>query len=91
MKNKTECWEKLEKLFNRFVDEYGEYRAKRIFKTIMRELGADRITISFSYYDRKFRDQQIRDSFYGGNYEELAIRFKLTKKQVRRIVHSEED
>lgn len=89
-KQKTECWKKLERLFNRLVFEYGEYRAKKIFEIIMRELGADRVTVSFGYYKRKLRDQQIRRDFHGGNYEELAIQHGITERQIRTIVHHEE-
>lgn len=91
MKNKTECWEKLERLYEKFIEEFGEAAAERIFKVLMRELGNDRITISFAYYSRKLRNRQIRKNFYGGNYEELAIRYDLTEKQIRIIVHKEED
>jgi len=91
LKNKTECWEKIDRLYERFIVEFGETSAKKIFDVIMKELGNDRITISFAYYSRKLRNRQIRKNFYGGNYEELAIRYELTEKQIRKIVHSEED
>lgn len=91
MENKPECWEKLDRLYNRFYAEFGEGAAKRIFGIIMQELGDDRITISFAYYKRKIRDRQIRNKFHGGNYGELAALHDLTEKQIRRIVHSEED
>lgn len=91
MKSKTECWEKLERLYERFVAEFGEASADKIFKVIMKELGNDRITISFAYYSRKLRNRQIRKNFYGGNYKELAIRYDCSEMQIRRIVHSEED
>ncbi|MCP4259124.1 MAG: hypothetical protein GY774_16690 [Planctomycetes bacterium] len=91
MKNKAECWEKLDRLYNRFNTELGERAAQRIFNIIMQELGDDRITISFAYYKRKIRDRQIRNKFCGGNYGELAQLHDLTEKQIRIIVHSEED
>lgn len=91
MKNKNECWEKIDRLYEGFIAEFGEASAKKIFNVIMKELGNDRITISFAYYSRKLRNRQIRKNFYGGNYEELAIRYELTEKQIRKIVHSEED
>ncbi len=85
---KTECWEKLERLFNRFVVEYGEFRAKKIFEIIMQEIGDDRVTFSFAYYKRKLRDQSIRRDFHGGNYGELSLQHDLSEAQIRNIVHS---
>ncbi len=87
-KTKTECWEKLDRLYSRLDAELGEYPAKKIFEIIMQELGNDRITISFAYYKRKIRNRQIRTRFRGRNYDELAMQHDLTEKQIRVIVHS---
>lgn len=35
---------------------------------------------------RKIRDERIRQEFNGGNYKELAIKYKLTEVWVRQIV-----
>ncbi|HJO55251.1 MAG TPA: Mor transcription activator family protein [Candidatus Scalindua sp.] len=90
-RTKTECWEKLDRLYSQFVFEYDEREAGRIFEIIMQEFGDARVTISFAYYKRKVRNRQIRNSFRGGNYEELAIHYCLTIQQIRNIVHSDED
>lgn len=90
MQAKTECWEKLEKLYNRFVVEFSEKQAEKIFNIIMSELGTDRITISLAYYHRKIRDQRIRAQFTGDNYEELGIIHDLSIKHIRYIVHNTE-
>lgn len=90
MQAKTECWEKLEKLYNRFIAEFGEEPAEKIFEILMSELGTDRITISLAYYQRKIRDQRIRAQFKGDNYEELGIVHDLSEQQIRRIVHNTE-
>ncbi len=87
---KTECWEKLDRLYGLYVNEYGEGRAQRIFEMIMQVFGDTRVTISFAHYKKKVRDRQIRNKFYGGNYEELAIQHNLSDRQIRNIVHSEE-
>ncbi len=47
--------------------------------------------LSIAYYKRKVRNRQIRKRFHGGNYDEQAINFELTKKQILHIVHSEGD
>ena len=88
---KTDGYEKLEKLYGRFLGRYGEDSAKEIFEIIIQELGPDRITISLAYYDRKIRNQQIKKNFHGGNYTELAERYGCTAQHIRRIVHSEEN
>lgn len=50
--------------------------------------GGSRISVpTLKQFVYRERDEKIRRSFRGGNYEELAIRFRLSPKQVRRIVH----
>jgi len=90
-KPKIECWGKIEKLFNRFVVEYGEFGAKKIFEIIMQELGNDRVTISFSYYKKKLRNQKIRGGFNGYNYDELSELYNLTPTQISNIIHSDKE
>ncbi len=90
MQSKTESWPKLEKLYNRFIAEFGEAMAEKIFETIMSELGTARITISLAYYNRKIRDKSIRDTFIGNNYKELGIIHNLSAQHIRRIVHDTE-
>ena len=38
-------------------------------------------------YERALRNQRIRTMFNGRNYGELAERFDLTQRQLRRILH----
>ena len=90
-KTKTECWEKLDRLYSLYVAEHGEEIAERIFETIMQVFGDTRVTISFAYYKRKVRNRQIRNKFRGGNYDELAMQHELTEAQIRNIVHSDGD
>jgi hypothetical protein len=94
-KTKTECWEKLDRLYSCFVDDHGEECARKIFETIMRELGDDRITISFAYYKRVVRDRQLRKGYRvtdsGGNYEELALLHDVSVKTVYRAVHESKE
>jgi Mor family transcriptional regulator len=40
---------------------------------------------------RKIRDEKIRNEFNGGNYRELAIKYKLTEVWVRQIVDEKID
>lgn len=38
---------------------------------------------------RNSRDEQIRALFNGGNYRELAIQYRLSERQIRKIINGE--
>ncbi len=82
--------ENLKKLYWRYVSEFGQPDAEKIFKILIQELWGNRIRIpTMQYFHIQDRNKKIKASFYGGNYGELAIRFRLTATQIRRIVHSD--
>ena len=82
--------ENLRKLYQRYVAEFGQPDAEKIFKVMIQELWGTRITIpNMQYFHIRERNNKIKAGFYGGNYDELALRFQLTATQIRRIVHGD--
>lgn len=82
--------ENLRKLYQRYVAEFGQQAAEKIFKVMIQELWGTRITIpNMQYFHIRERNNKIKAGFYGGNYDELALWFQLTAAQIRRIVHGD--
>ena len=63
-------------------------RARLVAETVERALGAQPPGSELAEaYRRALRNQRIRAMFDGRNYRELAGRFGLTQRQLRRILH----
>ena len=66
---------------------YGEETARAIMNMITMRHGGSRIWIPDPHdIYREERDRQIRAKFTGFNHQEMAILFRLSISQVRRIV-----
>ena len=61
-------------------------RASILTAAVLAALDADSPTALAQAYARVLRDRRIRDAFDGSNHHELAERFGLDARQVRRIV-----
>jgi len=70
----------------RLVEVFGRQAAEVAVGIFTDELGDMRLTFpSANTLKNLKRDQMIKNSLNGSNYEEIAIRFKLSVRQVRRI------
>ena len=78
--------EAVEELFGRLQREFGNM-APTIIKVMVETVGGLRLTFPDSQdLYRAERNRRIRNEFTGFNYEELAIKYRLKRLQVRRII-----
>jgi Mor family transcriptional regulator len=75
-------------LFDRLHGEFGRL-APQIIQVIAEMVGRTRVTFpGLDDLYRSERNKRIRNEFIGTNYEELAIKYRLRVRQVRRIIRS---
>ena len=75
------------KIVNRLSAELGDDVARRVLLIFVAEIGAVRIKIpTFDAIKKAERNRKIVNQYRGANLEELALRYRLSKNQVRRIV-----
>ncbi len=80
----------IEDLFSQLHVEFGAM-APKIIKTLIMVLGRTRITFpDFEYLYRAERNRRIKAEFRGANHEDLAIRYGLKVRQIRRILNRDE-
>ena len=73
-------------LFSGLQSEFGNL-APQIIRVIVSIAGGCRITVpDLEDLYRAERNRRIRNEFTGGNLQELAIKYRLKVRQVRRIV-----
>lgn len=73
-------------LFGRLQREFGNM-APLIIKVMVETVGGVRITFpDLQDLYRSERNRRLRNEFTGFNYEELAIKYRLKCRQVRRIL-----
>jgi len=78
--------EAIEELFTCLHRKFGEL-APVIIETIVDCVGDLRLTFpGLQDIYRMERNKRLRNEFNGANYEELAIRYRLKCRQVRRII-----
>ena len=78
--------EAVEELFGRLQREFGNM-APTIIKVMVETVGGLRLTFpDLQDLYRAERNRRIRNEFTGFNYEELAIKYRLKRLQVRRIL-----
>jgi len=73
-------------LFDRLHTEFGKL-APQIIQVMVASLGGSRVTfpdVEFLY--RQERDRRIENEFTGVNYDELAIKYRLSTRHVRDIL-----
>jgi len=79
--------EAVEELFGRFQREFGNM-APLIIKVMVETVGGLRLTFpDLQDLYRSERNRRLQNEFTGFNYEELAIKYRLKCRQVRRIIH----
>jgi Mor family transcriptional regulator len=85
---KNENRDALERFGRRLVNELGADIALIVQRTMVEELGGLRITVpDLRQLGREFRNKRIIKEFNGVNHKELAQRFGLSVRWVRRIVN----
>lgn len=73
-------------LFDGLQQRFGN-NAGEIIQAIVEICGGMQIRIpDLQYLYRQERNRRIRNEFTGFNYDELAIRYRLKCRQIRRIV-----
>ena len=83
--------EALTQLFHRLRTDFGPASGQAIIRTIIEELGGLRVSIpDLNELYREERDTRIRAAFTGHNYEELALRWSLSIRQIRYIIDGEQ-
>ncbi|MGE0156724.1 MAG: Mor transcription activator family protein [Geobacter sp.] len=91
MTARTENTEAIEQLFGRLQREFGNL-APLIIKVMVDSIGGLRITFpDLQDLYRQERNRLIRNEFTGFNHEELAIKYRLKARQVRRIIQKGDD
>lgn len=78
-------------LYDKFIEEFNPKIAEKILDILQNMVGGKRITLNTRIILYRERNETIMGLFDGGNYEELAIRYDRTEKQIRRIIHLMED
>lgn len=79
--------EAVAQLFDRLHGEFGR-QAPVIIQVMAETVGGLRLTFpDLGTLYRTERNRRIRLEFHGNNLEELAIKYRLRKRQVRRIVN----
>lgn len=79
----------IQEVFIRLNQEFGNL-APQIIRVLVGCMGGVRLTFpDLEDLYRQERNRRIKNEFTGFNYEELAIRYRLKCRQVRRIVQAE--
>lgn len=85
---RAENREALKQFIGRIYREFGRGFGQTIILAFFEELGGMRITVpTIKELAQEDRDRRIRLQFNGVNYVELAARWGLSDRQVRRIVN----
>lgn len=88
MSKQTECWEKLDRLKESLIKEFGPALAERIFTVLKTHLYNDRIIFSVSHLDCLDKHHKIFEAKARGySYEEIANQSGYTWRHVRRLLN----
>lgn len=75
------------RIIQRIASDLGEATAAHVQSIMVAEAGGIRVNFPDDYdLHREARNQRIRAMFRGFNHEELALRYGVSLRQVRRIV-----
>ena len=78
--------EAVSELFGRFEIEFGNL-APLIIRVLVECLGGMQVRVpDLDDLWRQERNRRIRNEFTGFNHEELAIKYRIKARQVRRII-----
>jgi len=76
-------------LFDRLHREFGRL-APQIIQVMVESVGGVRLTFpDLQDIYRAERNRRIRAEFTGANHEELAIKYRLKVRRIRRILHED--
>jgi Mor family transcriptional regulator len=84
---RSENQEVVSQLFDRLHREFGRM-APQIIQVMVECVGGCRLTFpDLQDLYRQERDRRIHAEFTGNNHEELAIRYRIKIRQVRRVLN----
>lgn len=87
MRDKNGFLADVEELLNQAL---GHPKGTLALKTVCEKWGGEAVYIpSKTEFFLIARNEEIILKFHGDNYEELALEYKLTERQVRRIVNGQ--
>lgn len=72
-----------------YQDIYDELGAESFLKLIRLCGGTSLYLPKLDSLEREGRDRQIRALFNGGNYRALAAQFRLSERQIRKILNGQ--
>lgn len=87
--NRRENEERISRLFDELALKFGD-KGTRAFRILVEHLGGMRLVFPTKVFDRNERNEKIRQEFTGFNHVELADRYNLKARQIRRIVDKDE-
>lgn len=86
MTSRSDNTDAIEELFERLQREFGNL-APLIIQVMIQSIGGLRLTFpDLQDLYRRERNRRIMLEFTGFNHEELAIKYRIKARQVRRIV-----
>ena len=75
------------RIVDRLDQEFGMEQTIRIIRALAEEIGGVRVSFPRPYDIYLMdRDRRIVAEFTGGNVEELSLKYRLHRRQIRRIV-----
>lgn len=87
MMNQDAC-EALQLCAERMSIEFGRETGPKIMRVVYEQLGGLRMTIpTIEDIERHHRNVKIRNQFTGFNHRELAERWGMSVRQIRRVVN----
>lgn len=80
----------IKRLFRKLREKLGRKTGNQVIELVLDELSGMRLVFPTAReVGRWDRDAQIIELFDGGNHQELADRFGIRPRQIRRILHRE--
>ena len=83
--NRRENEERISRLFDELTLKFDD-KGTRAVKMLVEHLGGMRFVFPSKLFNQIERNEKIRQEFTGFNHDELADRYNLKTRQIRRIV-----
>jgi Mor family transcriptional regulator len=89
-KNWHESRQSIQNFINRVNQEVGLPAAQRITQALLEELGGQRVMVpTLQTFEQMEINEKICTLFTGANVSELAGRFNISERHIRRIVNNQ--